>query len=381
MQEKVSTSTKYFGVYVHIPFCAHRCSYCGFYQERPTKSALNHYIELLIKDIELQSDTPPADTIYWGGGTPTILSPDNISTLGQHMKKNDPLLEWSVECSPGTITPAKLQALKEIGVSRITMGVQSFNEKTMHMLGRRQQSRTVFEAYDMIRANGFNNIGIDLIFAVPNQTIEEWISDLEIAIAFSPEHISTYNLTYEGNSHLHQMQLANKLAIQNEEREIEFFTLTDQFLKDHGYEHYEISNFCKPGCASIHNIHTWEMQDWIGYGPSASSQFKNRRFTNIPSLKLWSEGIQKKQPNRCDIYALDEQTLVEDSLIFGLRMFQGVNLHDLQSRFPSANFQKYMKFFEKLMEEGLAELTENTIKLTIPGMLISDTIGSNILQL
>ena len=381
MQEKAFLKTNFFGIYVHVPFCAHRCSYCGFYQELPARQNLDKFVEFLLKDIELQGSVPAPDTIYWGGGTPTILSPDHIVKIGESLPKNHPLLEWSVECSPGTVTVDKLRALKKIGVTRLTMGIQSFNERIMNTLGRRQKPGSVFKAYDMLRECGFDNIGIDLIFAIPGQSIDQWIEDLKTALLLSPEHISTYNLTYEGDSKLNNMKLSKELIPQNEADEIEFFVTTDRFLTDHGYEHYEVSNFCKPGYESVHNFHTWEMYDWIGYGPSASSQFKNMRFTNIPSLKLWAEGIKNKRHNRCDFYALNDTTLIQDSLIFGLRMFKGVDLDALETRFPTFNSQKYQNFFEKLVDSKLAERKNNRIKLTLQGMLVVDRIGSEILSL
>ncbi len=374
MQEKASTNPKFLGIYVHVPFCAHQCSYCGFYQERPTKQSLDDYVSYLIDDIKLQGEIPPANTVYWGGGTPTILSAENILKLGTHMHISASLSEWSVECSPGTVTPQKLSILKEIGVTRMTMGIQTFNENTMQILGRRQKRKMIFEAYDLIRACGFDNIGIDMIFAIPGQTIDQWIEDLETAISLSPEHISTYNLTYEKNSKL-------RLPPMNEQQEIEFFITTDSFLREHGYEHYEISNFCKPGYMSVHNSHTWEMYDWIGYGPSASSQFMNKRFTNVASLKLWHDGIENNKHIRYDFYNLNEDIMIQDSLIFGLRMFKGIDFQNLKTRFKSFDKQKYQKFFEQLAAEKLAELTNKNIKLTLKGMLVADTIGYEILKI
>lgn len=383
MQAKGLLKRKFLGIYVHIPFCAHRCAYCSFYQERPNKQSLNSYTETLIEDIKLQGVTLDADTIYWGGGTPTILSVDNILNIGSNIKFSKDLLEWSVECSPGTVTTPKLQALKTIGVTRITMGVQSFNEKIMKFLGRRQNKTLIFNAYDKIRACGFDNVGIDLIFAIPGQTINEWKQDLKIATELSPEHISTYNLTYEGNSKLNQMWKTNqlKLSPNYENSEIKFFIETDKFLQNHGYIHYEISNFCKPMHESIHNVHTWEMYNWIGYGPSASSQFMNQRFTNIPSIKLWHEGIKNNKHNRYDYHDLNEEILIQDSLIFGLRMIKGVDFNLIKSRFPSFNKSKYLNFFETLQNEKLAILTENNIKLTLKGLLVADLIGKEILQI
>lgn len=381
MQEKAYSNRNFFGIYVHIPFCAHRCAYCSFYQKRPTRQELDDYTETLIKEIGIQKSIPPADTVYWGGGTPTILSPKNIWKIGQHMRVKQQLLEWSVECSPGTISIEKLRILKEIGVTRITMGVQSFDKNTMNILGRRQSQDSVFKAYDMIRSCGFDNVGIDLIFAVPGQSVDSWLGDLKIAISIAPEHISTYNLTYEGDSKLNNMRIVSNLKIQDVDEEISFFLLTDQFLRENGYIHYEVSNFCKPGYESIHNTHTWEMYEWIGYGPSASSQCLGKRFTNVPSIQLWSEGIAKGRHNRCDIYNLDEQILIQDAIIFGFRMFKGINFDDLKKRFPTFNKQRYQFFFEQLSANELAILTKDSIKLTINGMLVVDAIGREIIQI
>lgn len=379
MQGKDLGEEKFLGIYIHVPFCAHRCSFCGFFQQPPRKRDLDTYAETLIRDMQLQQIGCRADTIYFGGGTPSLLAEEHIFKIGEHLSANFPLREWSVECSPTSVTAEKMEAFRRIGATRMTLGVQSFDEKTLGIIGRRQTPRQVFKAYDTMRACGFKNIGIDLIFAIPGQGLESWEADLRMAISLAPEHISTYNLTFEGNSELNRRLMEKQISALCDATEVEFFTRTGDILAQNGYNRYEISNFSKPGFESVHNVHTWEMHDWIGYGPSASSQFGGRRFTNVPSLKLWRAGILNGRHNRCDFQQLSEEMLIQDSLIFGLRMTRGVSLEKLEKNFKNFNKSKYNNIFNILIDNELATYSSSFLRLTEKGLLVADAIAVEIL--
>jgi oxygen-independent coproporphyrinogen-3 oxidase len=379
MQGKDADKAKFLGMYVHVPFCAHKCSFCGFFRENPNRKSIDSYVETLIKDVRLQCLERKIDTIYFGGGTPSILSVDHIGKIGKALSIHDSVKEWSVECSPTTVTREKIEAFREIGVTRITLGIQSFNETTMATIGRRQTLRQIFTAYDTIRSCGFKNIGLDLIFSVPGQSLKSWETDLQTAMSMEPEHISTYNLSFEKNSELGYKLHVGKISALNENIEANFFVKTHEILTQHGFVHYEISNFSKPGYESFHNIHTWEMHDWIGYGPNASSQLNNERFTNVPSLRYWKEGILAGKHSRYDFQQLSETTLIQDSLIFGLRMIRGVNTRLLKKRFASFDVSKYDSLFNLLVYNKLATYSQDTLQLTMKGLLIADAIAVEIL--
>ncbi|MDR2420324.1 MAG: radical SAM family heme chaperone HemW [Puniceicoccales bacterium] len=375
------------GLYVHVPFCSHRCDYCAFYQEEPRRSDIDLYLRFLEHSLKMLRLTRSLDTIYWGGGTPGILMAQDILFIGkwiQDLPHYRPPAEWTVELAPHTVKAEKLMALKEIGVNRISMGVQSFSEKTLQRLGRRQDPIRTAMAYDRLREYEFNNIGLDLMFAIPGQTLEEWQDDLTKAIDLNPEHISTYNLTLEGNSKMNLSKNFNatKASI---ERERKFYLSTVELLESFGYKQYEISNFCRTGWESKHNLHTWQMAEWIGIGPSASSQYDRRRYTQYPSLRRWAQALQDGRPSFTLEKILSDKILFEDSCIFGLRMRNGIDLHAFRERYSSISddlITLMESFFKQLISSGYMQYeAPSRYRLTLEGLLRCDAIGAEILAL
>jgi oxygen-independent coproporphyrinogen-3 oxidase len=375
------------GLYVHVPFCAHRCDYCAFYQEIPKKQDIELYLQGIAHSLKSLELTRSINTIYWGGGTPGILTTQDIYFIGKWIK-NLPLYvspsEWTVELSPITVKNERLSALRDIGINRISIGIQSFSEKTLQRLGRRQNPQYIGPAYDAIRQYGFQNVGLDLIFAVPDQTLEDWEEDLRKAIHLQPEHISTYNLTMEGDS---KMNLSKKFGTTHFsiEKERKFYLSTVEILESSGYRQYEISNFCLPGYESRHNLHTWQMAEWIGIGPSASSQYNRRRYTQFPSLGRWAQALKVGKSSFTLEKILDDQILFEDSCLFGLRMKEGIDLCVLHGHYPSIQ-EDYIapleNFFRRLMEAGyMKHRAPYRYYLTLEGMLRCDAIGANLLAL
>jgi oxygen-independent coproporphyrinogen-3 oxidase len=327
------------------------------------------------------------DTIYWGGGTPGVLTANAIYSIGKRIQALPfyaPPSEWTVELAPSTVRPEKLDIMRDIGINRISMGVQSFSEKTLQRLGRRQNPKHVAMAYDAIRKYGFCNVGLDLIFAVPGQTLEEWAEDLQKAIQLRPEHISAYNLTREGDSKMNLLGGfdSTEAAL---EREREFYLLTLNILESSGYRQYEVSSFCRPGYESRHNLHTWQMAEWIGIGPSASSQYNLRRYTQYPSLQQWAQALRDGKPSFILEKYLDDQILYEDSCIFGLRMKEGIDLAVLHGRYPSIvdSYRSALEiFFRRLIDTGYMLHTQpSRYGLSLEGMLRCDAIGAEILAL
>ncbi|MDR1907168.1 MAG: radical SAM family heme chaperone HemW [Puniceicoccales bacterium] len=370
MQEKVYTSL---GLYVHVPFCATKCDYCAFYKEPPSLQNLGRYLHALLLEIQTIRDERAFDTIYFGGGTPGILQPKAIDQIAEilHSKMNKTPLEWTVEIAPNTVNAEKLQHWKAIGVNRISMGVQSFNGETLRTLGRKQTLQQIFRAYELIRSMGFINVGIDLIFSAPDQTHKQLLSDLSAAIALNPEHISTYCLTYEEDT-----VLKNKFGDGTEEnRDYDFYEIICEFLEANGYGQYEISNFCKKGYHSIHNCNTWTMHEWIGIGPSASSQYHGLRYANIASLECWARGIENNHPERMDVIKLDKKMLAIDEIIFGLRMNKGVDMAN------NPHGTRLVSFFQDLQDEALLIREDSKIRLTRRGRLLCDAIAKEIFNI
>jgi oxygen-independent coproporphyrinogen-3 oxidase len=335
------------------------------------------------KEFSLLEIGQPFDTIYIGGGTPGLLTSGHLEWLCKILTKNNQRtrpVEFSVEFSPATVRRDKLDILAKYHCNRITMGVQSFNPKTIQILGRRQTNRQILEAWEIISSCEIGNVGIDLIFGIPGQTLDEWMQDLRWAVDLKPRHISTYSLTFESDTPLGDKLFAKLLDQKSKDEEADFYLRTWDFLRKNGYEHYEISNFCLPTFESVHNSNTWKMQDWIGVGPAACSQYKNRRFANPPSIAQWLKSLEWGQLAHVSDETLSEQVLAEDSIIFGLRMSDGISILNLQNRYPTIDFSRLDELFSQLAAEGFLQMENHMVRLTDAGLLVADTIAVKILE-
>ena len=372
------------GLYVHVPFCARSCDFCHFYQEAPARADLENYLQGMEAAFAAQPPPRPADTAFWGGGTPGLLPAEDLSRLGRALiRANHGVVpaEWTVEMAPATVKRDKLEVLREMGVTRISMGVQSFRPQLLESLGRIHTAAQVDRAIGLLRETGFENFNIDLIFAIPGQTLSQWEADLQSAVAVNPAHISTYCLTFEEDTALWVRLQKGQVTRHGEEDEARFHELAWEHLEKAGYDQYEVSNFARPGRACRHNLHTWHMQEWIGYGPSASSQLGMRRWTEPHSLEDWLQGLSTGRPRYAEEVALSPGILAQDFLIFGLRMNAGVNLHAWRERFGEDPVPGWDAFMERLVGEGLAILDGERLYLTGAGRLVADRIGEEILGL
>jgi oxygen-independent coproporphyrinogen-3 oxidase len=366
-------------LYLHVPFCASSCDFCSFYQEQPKRGEIDRYLAAIEREMELH---PPGrvETAFWGGGTPGLLPADDLRRLGHAMTKaaGKPG-EWTVELAPSSVRADKLAALKEIGVTRVSMGVQSFDDATLDALGRRHSPKQIMEAWELIEAAGFASRNLDLIFAIPGQDEKRWTDDLARAMELNPDHLSTYCLTFEEDTAMFVKLSQGKVKI---DRELEAFLYrrTWETLEAGGYAQYETSNFARPGHACRHNLITWEMGSWIGYGPSASSQWGHVRWTNPANLDQWIKGIEAGQPIREQAKALSSRDLLCDALVFGLRLNEGVDLFALAERFETPVPQGVRDLFADLVEENLMELAGTRFRLNGEGRLRADAVGVAVLE-
>ncbi|MFZ9991333.1 MAG: radical SAM family heme chaperone HemW [Opitutales bacterium] len=366
-------------LYLHVPFCASSCDFCSFYQEQPKRGEIDRYLAAIEREMELH---PPGrvETAFWGGGTPGLLPADDLRRLGHAMTKaaGKPG-EWTVELAPSSVRADKLAALKEIGVTRVSMGVQSFDDATLDALGRRHSPKQIMEAWELIEAAGFASRNLDLIFAIPGQDEKRWTDDLARAMELNPDHLSTYCLTFEEDTAMFVKLSQGKVKI---DRELEAFLYrrTWETLEAGGYAQYETSNFARPGHACRHNLITWEMGSWIGYGPSASSQWGHVRWTNPANLDQWIKGIEAGQPVREQAKALSARDLLCDALVFGLRLNEGVDLFALAERFETPVPQGVRDLFADLVEENLMELAGTRFRLNGEGRLRADAVGVAVLE-
>lgn len=384
------TNSQPLGLYVHVPFCGNACDYCAFYKEAPRREAIDAWLAGIAREIELVPLPRPARTFFVGGGTPGVLTARDFEKLGEtllHANGGNAPEEWSVELAPPSVRADKLHALRELGVNRISLGAQSFDAATLALLGRRCAPKRIFEAYDAVRVAGFDNVNFDLIFAVPGEARSRWRADLAQAIALAPEHLSAYCLMLEEDAPLLK-KLKNSPAFdpaeKSPEREAELYLETWETLARSGYAQYEVANHARPGKSCKHNLNTWRMGEWIGYGPAAASQCFGRRFANPANLPRWLDALANGAPARTDVVELDAETLFADAVVFGLRMNEGVSLPALAERFfgdPTRVPAKLSALAENLRAEGyLAEnLSAGTLALNPRGLLVADAVGAEVL--
>ncbi|WP_255568164.1 radical SAM family heme chaperone HemW [Ruficoccus sp. ZRK36] len=382
LQAKPSGPLTPLGLYVHVPFCARACDFCAFYQEAPRRGDIDRYLEGVASEAAAMLTGRPVETIFWGGGTPGLLPAEDLRRLGETLLKQlpGPPREWSVEMAPSAVKPDKAAALREIGVNRISMGVQSFDDALLDKLGRQHRANQIYRAWETLREAGFDNINLDLMFALPGQSREQWLADLNEAIRLAPEHISTYCLTFEEDTALWVKLSEGKLR-RDVPQEAELYQLSWETLEAAGYAQYEVSNFARPGHACIHNLNTWKMTEWVGLGPSAASQLGGRRFANVANLDQWLAGIEKGLPARVDEVDLTPSILATDTLIFGLRMNAGVDLAKLEADWPDIDLSAVRPWAQTLVAEGLALLEGNSLRLTPEGRLLADRVGADALEL
>ena len=366
-------------LYLHVPFCASSCDFCSFYQEQPKRGEIDRYLGAIERELELH---PPGrvETAFWGGGTPGLLPADDLRRLGHAMTRAAGRPgEWTVELAPSSVRADKLAALKEIGVTRVSMGVQSFDDVTLDALGRRHSPKQIMDAWELIQAAGFASRNLDLIFAIPGQDEQRWHEDLRRAIELQPDHLSTYCLTFEEDTAMFVKLSQGKVKI-DRELEARLYRQTWEQLEANGYAQYETSNFARPGHACRHNLITWEMGAWIGYGPSSASQWGQRRWTNPANLDQWIQGIEAGAPVLEQVKDLSATDLLCDALVFGLRLNAGVDPAALAKRFATPLPTRVTHLFESLHEEGLMETAGAHVRLTGEGRMRADAVGVAIIE-
>jgi len=372
------------GVYVHVPFCATTCDFCAFYQTVPKADAVPRYLDGVAAEMALVDRSGRrVDTAFWGGGTPGLLRAGELERLGRTMLDfcgGAAPAEWSVELAPATVTSERLAILRALGVTRISLGVQSFDAALLDALGRQHTPAQVYRAYELIRGAGFPSVNLDLMFALPNQSEAQWRADVDEAVRLAPDHLSTYCLTFEEDTAL-WLKLAQGKVKLDAEKEALFYQRTWDYLAAAGYAQYEISNFARPGHASQHNLGTWHMHEWIGFGPSGASQFAGWRASNPPDLVQWHADLAAGQRATTDRTPLTNELLVADSVIFGLRLNAGISLPELQRRFPTPAWAGLHDLLPKLLVEQLVTASsEGRLQLTPRGRLVADAVGAEVLE-
>ena len=322
----------------------------------------------------------PVTTVFWGGGTPGLLAARDLEKLGAIVRARcgGAPLEWTVELAPGSVTEERLTVLRAIGVTRVSMGVQSFQPALLDALGRQHSVQQIDRAYDRVRAAGFPSVNLDLMFALPGQTAVEWAADVREAVSRAPDHLSTYCLTFEEDTKL-WVKLSQGRVKLDPDHEVRLYEQTWAQLGAAGYAQYEVSNFARPGQACLHNLNTWHMHEWVGLGPSAASQHGGWRGGNIADLEKWQTNVAHGDRVTEDRVALTPALLTEDALIFGLRMNSGVDVDQWRARCPNAPWEAVDALLRRLVNEQLATKDDAIVCLTDRGRLLADAVGAELM--
>lgn len=370
------------GIYIHIPFCKSRCIYCGFYSTT-LLDLRKKYINAVCREMELRKNyiREPFSTIYLGGGTPSLLDEAELTQLFLYINNVydvDRNAEITMECNPDDITPEFTNMLSRLPINRVSMGAQTFTDSRLRLLHRRHNSDEVKHAVKLLREAGIKNISIDLMFGFPDESLSQWKEDISAALALNVEHISAYSLMYEEDTPLWKMLDTGKVKEIDEELSLTMFKELVCQLTDAGYEHYEISNFARPGYRSRHNSSYWHQVPYIGLGAAAHSFDLNSRQWNVADLKLYIEEINNGIiPMERE--ELDNDTTFNDIITTALRTSDGINLNALETRLGKRYRNTLISAACKHIEQGLLEIRHDRLRLTAEGIFISDMVMSDLM--
>lgn len=371
------------GVYIHVPFCKTRCIYCDFFT-RTDMGQKTPYIESLCREIELRADYlggEPIDTIYFGGGTPSQLSPDNLKSVLDAVYSCFPVnkkAEITLEANPDDLSEKYLNSLIELGFNRLSMGVQSFDDDLLHFLNRRHSAQKAIQAVQAAQKAGFSNISIDLMYGLPGQTISVWHNTLEIAAQLQVQHISSYHLIYEEGTKLYKLFNEGAIKTIDEELSLKMFSDMIDSLSNAGFIHYEISNFGKEGYFSRHNSSYWQGVKYLGIGPSAHSYNRTDRSWNIASIPKYIDGITTSKPD-IEEEILTDNERYNDFVLTGMRTMWGVSEEKLREQFGKEYLTYFEKNIQKHIASGSVKKEKEVYSLTRKGIFISDTVMSDLM--
>jgi putative oxygen-independent coproporphyrinogen III oxidase len=371
------------GIYIHVPFCSKRCTYCDFFSSTNMQNK-EIYVDSVVKELELRKEYLSGEgigTIYFGGGTPSqldIRAFERIFETISRLYEIDDDAEITLEANPDDMTPGYVEGIATLPFNRVSMGVQSFKDEDLHFLNRRHDIRQAFKAIALCKENGLINLSIDLIYGLPGQSMEDWQFNLSEAIRLDIPHLSSYHLIYEEGTPLFRQLHSGKVKPVMEELSVAMFTELIDTLADAGYEQYEISNFAKNKLYSRHNSSYWKGIKYLGVGPSAHSFDGKTRQWNVSSMTKYFKGIAAGFPD-VEMEELDTKTSYNDFIITGLRTMWGVDLHELQKLYGEELLTYCMKQAAPHLKNGLLVNADSVLKLTRQGIFISDGIMSDLL--
>jgi oxygen-independent coproporphyrinogen III oxidase len=357
-------------LYVHIPFCPKVCPYCSFYKEASDRNKTQRFLDSVLAELDHRAEalTLQPETIFFGGGTPSALSTPQLDYLLSGLRQRldlSQLREWTLEMNPATVSLEKASVLRSLGVNRISMGVQSWDEELLKVLGRVHSGAQAQRSYEILREAGFDNVNLDLMFGVPTQTRAQWQASLEKTVALAPEHISAYCLTYEEDTAYFARFVRGELT-QDVSWDADLFEATMDTLEGAGFDQYEISNYSRPGRECLHNLAYWLGADYLGLGPSAFSTVGARRWQNVADTAIYYDRIEKRVCTESFSETLSEEIRLGERIAFGLRTNRGV------TREQVAPWSEEVSRFEA---DGFLRAQGQSVLLTRQGKLVADTVA------
>ena len=375
---------KRLGVYIHIPFCASKCSYCDFYSLSGCDHMMPDYQDALIDHIEESAQSLKSyevDSVYFGGGTPSFYGADRIVEIFNTLKLNGNVRldsEVTVECNPDSTSLNALKLLREEGVNRLSLGVQSANNDLLKLIGRRHNFQQVKRSMQDARDAGFENISLDLIYGLPSQSKSDWAETLARIIELHPEHISCYGLKLEEGTPMSERYKGSPILPDDDEQADMYFYAAD-VLERYGYKQYEISNFAAKGFESKHNLKYWELDDYMGFGPGAHSCVGNLRYSFVKDLKQYISGVARGASIIDEYRQIDPLERAVEYIMLGMRTSNGISEHDYRTR-CQCDWRPIHKVLLAFAEKGWAEKTGDRWHFTVPGYLISNTLIGILLE-
>jgi oxygen-independent coproporphyrinogen-3 oxidase len=372
-------------LYIHIPYCRQKCPYCAFFSQVHNDGDLTRYAGLLLQEMRLAAESRSPqhrlDSIYFGGGTPSLLDPRQVAELIQqagHLFGLADDAEVTLEANPGTVDFQKLSGFRQAGVNRLSLGTQSFDDRMLRELGRIHTAQQAREALAAARQAGFDNIGIDLIHALPGQTSALWLAELRQAVQLAPEHLSIYGLTIEEGTPFAARYDSDSPLLPDQDLAAGMFEVADDLLTAEGYEHYEIANYALPGYRSRHNSGYWQRDGYLGLGTGAHSLLRDSaygtRFSNVADLDEYRISLRNGELPRREIISLSRTDAMAEFLFLGLRMADGIKSSEFEQEFGSRLKDVFGSEISLLLEQGLLAEDNRGIRLTRRGMLLSNQV-------
>ena len=369
------------GLYIHIPYCIHKCGYCDFNSHPIKQDEMNHYIDALVAEMKhyakTYSNTNIIRTIFLGGGTPTTLTVYQLERILKECVSEFTVAsdaEITIEANPATIDIEQLKSIRQTGYNRISIGVQSFDKAELKLLDRAHGPEEVHSTVDCARKAGFDNLSLDLMFAIPNQSLSSWESNLDKALEKNPEHLSTYNLTIEQGTAFSKLQSNGKLIMPDDDHQLELYKRTIERLTKKGFHHYEISNFARRGKECKHNITYWENKNTLGLGAGASSYMNGTRFKNINLPAHYIRQVKEKKIAVEHSETLELRQAMGETIMLGLRLLQGISIHQFEKRFQISFINLFRNIISSLKEKELVIIEKDYLRLSQKGLFWADSV-------